>query len=803
LLVQIEVRGGLAGNRTGIQVIPKLTNIGRIPKIVLQQYLQGSNFLFGGIMTFSLSAHAAANRLIDSSSPYLLQHAYNPVDWYPWGEEAFAKARKENKPVLLSIGYSTCYWCHVMERKIFENPEIAKLMNKSIVSIKIDREQRPDVDELYMTATQLMTHRGGWPNNVFVTPDLKPFFAGTYFPPADFTSLIQQIHDIWTQDQAALIVQSDRLATAIMQSKQQENNNQSSSLPGSQPVEELISHFRNYYDNRLGGFYQAPKFPNEDALLFLLEAYRLTNNNMCLEMARGTLEKMAEGGIHDHVGGGFHRYATDALWRIPHFEKMLYNQALLARAYTELYVLSNKPDDRVVAEGIFDFTLRQMTHQDGGFYSALDAETDAVEGAYYSWTDAELHAALDTDSYAWLTKHYGLAEIPEIAGHKHTDGRVLYLKQPLSVIPTVEGLSYENTVKKQQALMTALRKARDKRKLPHLDNKIITAWNGLMIDAFARAGQRMGKADYTEAARRAADFILANLQKNDGTLYRTWRDGKAEIAAFFEDYAFMTQGLVSTYRAAEEDKYLEAAKKLMAEARTRFWDKEHGGYYFTDGSEQLLVRMKNAGDSAIPSGNAVMAQALLDLYEITGDIEWEQQAETLLKAFGQAIAENPRGYTHMVHALLRLKHLAPTAKTAQQPDEAVTRQEAMKTKAYVKVSTLEPKYEGNSLIVTAVLDITEGWHINANPASLDFLIPTSVDVRDDSGKTEVKPAYPYARAMTTPLGDINIYEGKVSIPVKVTLQGSTENLRLLVRAQACKETTCLAPSDWIIPVKVK
>ncbi|MGZ5029917.1 MAG: DUF255 domain-containing protein [Methylobacter sp.] len=753
-------------------------------------------------MTFSLSTHAATNRLIHSSSPYLLQHAHNPVDWYPWGEEAFAKARKENKPILLSIGYSTCYWCHVMEREIFENPEIAELMNQFLVCIKIDREQRPDVDELYMMATQLMTHSGGWPNNVFVTPDLKPFFAGTYFPPADFTSLIEQIRYVWFQDQVALKAQAERLAYAIIQIKQQENNAHSS-LPGSQLVETLISHFSDYYDNRLGGFYQAPKFPNEDALLFLLEAYRLTNNNACLEMARGTLEKMAEGGIHDHVGGGFHRYATDAEWRIPHFEKMLYNQALLGRAYTELYALSKAPDDRAVAESIFDFTLRQMTDKDGSFYSALDAETDAVEGAYYAWTDAELHDALDTESLAWLMQHYGLAGIPGIPGHKHTDGRVLYLNQPLSMSAAEKGLSYEDTVQKQQVVMTALRESRDKRKLPYLDNKIITSWNGLMIDAFARAGQCLGKPEYIDAARRAVDAVLAHLRTLDGALFRTWREGRAEIAAYFEDYAFMIQGLVSTYRASKEDRYLQTVKSLIKKARELFWDEKHGGYYFTDGSEPLLVRMKNGMDSAIPSGNAVMAQALLDLYEITGDADWKQQAEALLMAFGKAIAENPRAYTHMVHALLRLNRLTSAARAAQQPGEAVTGQQAMETKAYVQVSVLEPTREGKSLTVTAVLDIAQGWHINANPASLDFLIPTSVDVREDSGKADVKQAYPEARVMTTLLGDINVYEGKVSIPVQVTLPNHIENLRLLVRAQACKEAACLAPSDWVIPVKLK
>lgn len=755
-------------------------------------------------MTFSLSVPASANRLIDSSSPYLLQHAHNPVDWYPWGEEAFAKARKENKPILLSIGYSTCYWCHVMEREIFENPDIARLMNESIVSIKIDREQRPDVDDIYMTAAQIMTHGGGgWPNNVFVTPDLKPFFAGTYFPPAVFTSVIQQIHDRWAQDQAGITALADRLAGAIIQIKQQEND-AASILPEQPTIEALLQHYGDYYDNRFGGFYQAPKFPNEAALLFLLDTYRLTHNNVAMNMVRGTLESMAQGGIYDAVGGGFHRYATDAQWRIPHFEKMIYNQALLARAYTEFYALSNNmPEGRAIAEGIFAFTLRQMTLKDGGFYSALDAETDAVEGAYYAWTDAELHDALDKESYAWLARHYGLAEIPEISGHKHTDGMVLCLKQPLSEIATAEGLSYEEMVKKQQAVMSALRIARDKRLLPHLDNKIITAWNGLMIDAFARAGQCMGRAEYIQAARRAADFLLANLRKQDGTLYRTWRDGKAEIAAYFEDYAFMIQGLVSTYRATKADTYLQAAEELVAQAKKLFWDREHGGYYFTDGSEQLLVRMKNAVDSALPSGNAVMAHALLDLYEITGNAEWKQQTEALLKAFGQAIKKDPRGYTHMMHALLRLNHLIPAAKATQQPVETATLQEAMETKAHVQVSASEPKREGNCLTVTVVLDIAEGWHINANPASLDFLIPTSVDVREDSGKTEAKPAYPDASAITTPLGDIKVYEGKISIPVQVTLPGGAENLRLLVRAQACKDTTCLAPSDWIMPVQLK
>lgn len=771
---------------------------------ILQRIILTISMVIAFVTTMEATAttdKGKPNKLAGSSSPYLLQHAYNPVNWYPWGEEAFKKAREENKPILLSVGYSTCYWCHVMEREVFENPEIAKLMNDSIVSIKVDREQRPDVDEIYMTATQIITRRGGWPNNVFVTPDLKPFYAGTYFPPQQFISVINRIHNQWKEDKESMQNDADQLSDTIIRIKQQENDAANNNIPSQRKIDALINHYRSYYDNRLGGFYHAPKFPHEDALLFLLEAYRLNNDNTALEMARRTLEKMAQGGIHDHVGGGFHRYSTDASWRIPHFEKMLYNQALLGRAYTELYALSNTPVDRAIAGSIFDFTLQQLTQKDGGFYSALDAETDSVEGAYYAWTDMELQKALDKESYTWLMKHYGLADIPDIRGHKNTDGGVLYLKRPLTETAVADGMSYEAMVEKQQKVMIALRKVRDKRKLPHLDNKIISAWNGLMIDAFARAGEILEKPEYIKAASRASDFILANLKKKDGTLYRAWHEGKAEITAYFEDYAFMIQGLISTSRATKDKKYLMAAKELLDTAKRLFLDKKNGGYYFTDGSEQLLVRMKNAEDSAIPSGNAVMANALLDLYEMTGNIEWKQQAETQIKAFGKAINENPRSYTHMVQALLRLDHVAPII-AGESHTELAPAQDTMETKAYVTVSSSDLKHKDGQFTVMVVLDIAEGWHINANPASLDFLIPTSVDVREGSGKAKVKLSYPDAKAMTSLLGDINVYEGKMNIPVEVTFSNKPENIRLLVHAQACKDTTCLAPSDWAIPLTI-
>ena len=729
------------------------------------------------------------NRLIESTSPYLLQHAHNPVNWYPWGVEAFAKARKENKPILLSIGYSTCYWCHVMEREVFEDREIAKIMNDSIISIKVDREERPDIDEIYMTATQLIT-RGGWPNNVFVTPDLKPFFAGTYFSGSDFSSLIKQIDKAWKEQQKEIEKQSEQLANTIIKIKEQENNN-AGGLPSQQTAQLLFEHFSNYYDEKLGGFYQAPKFPNEDALLFLLSFSELKKNAKALEMVKNTLHKMSEGGIFDHIGGGFHRYSTDANWHIPHFEKMLYNQALLGRAYTELYKISGSEIDRDVAEKIYDYVLQLMSDEQGGFYSALDAETDEVEGAYYAWTRSELETALDQKKLAWLDQHYGFANIPKIWGHKNSDGKILYLKQQLT----------QKDLKQNREVMSDLFAVRSKRKLPHLDDKVITAWNGLMIDSFAKAGIAFQRKDYIESAKKSADFILKNLQKEDGSLYRTFRASKANTDGFFEDYSFMIQGLASLYQASNETKYLEAAKSLAEKSQELFWDKKNGGYFFTDGSEKLLVRMKNAEDSAIPSGNAVMANALFDLYSITGDEKWKNQAEEILKAFALAMQQNPRAYTHMVHALMRDDKVSDRIQIKNYSQK--NHESSIETKGYVEVSApkalISKTKNGIELIVK--LKMEKGWHINANKASLSFLIPTSVDVRDDDGKVKIKNIdYPKPKEINTPLGKIDVYEGEISIPIKISLPEKIKNPRILIRAQACKDASCLLPSDWVIPL---
>lgn len=737
-----------------------------------------------------------ANHLINSTSPYLLQHAYNPVNWYPWGEEALQKARKENKPILLSIGYSTCYWCHVMEKEVFENLAIAKIMNDSVISIKIDREERPDLDEIYMTATQIITGSGGWPNNVFVTPDLKPFYAGTYFPAKDsifgkpgFSTVIKKISKNWAENQGKIESQANKLTNQIA-GLQKEQINFSNQLPTSQVADSLFSHFSDYYDEQRGGFYLAPKFPNEVALLFLLDIYKIENNGTALNMAKNTLGKMAQGGIYDSVGGGFHRYSTDSMWLIPHFEKMLYNQALLGSAYTKLYEVSSSKATKNVASGIYDYVLKSLTDENGGFYCALDAHTDGAEGAYYAWEDLELEEALSTADLKWLKKHYALANIPDISGHKNADGEILYLKKPLQEKDLVQNTS----------IMSTLEKSRSKRKLPHLDDKIMAAWNGLMINSLAKAGMILGEPKYIAAAKKSADFILTNMRNKDGELYRIWREGKTSSKAFFEDYSFMIQGLAQIYKATGEEKYLTQAKSLVEKSKELFLDKSSGGYFFTDGSEKLLVRMKNAQDSAIPSGNSVMAHALLDLYIITKDEKWKTQAGNILKSFAISMQQNPRAYTHMTHALLRYEHINEEMNESrvlnQNSSKSSSGTSLTQTKSRVKV--LLEKVSTGKIAIT--LNIADGWHINSNKPTLDSLIPTSVDVRGGDEITINSVNYPKAQNITTPLGQVDVYGGKIIVPVDFTSNGGDENLRVVIRAQACKDSRCLSPSDWVIEV---
>ena len=491
------------------------------------------------------------NALIHETSPYLLLHAHNPVNWYSWGPEALERAQSENKPIFLSVGYSTCYWCHVMERQVFSDPQIAKLMNQWFINIKVDREERPDLDAIYMTATQLITGVGGWPNSVFLTRDLKPFYAGTYFPPEDkfgrpgFPKVLRALHKSWEEQRVQLEQQADQLTAAIRRAQETQRAVADSGALSQELVDQAIQQLKGRFDDTYGGFSGAPKFPPDMDLELLMAEYERTGEEELLGMVTQTLEQMARGGIHDHLGGGLHRYSTDNRWQVPHFEKMLYNQAQTARVYFQAFQLTGKEEFRQTAEDIFRFTERVMTAPEGGFYSALDSETDGIEGLYYLWTEEEIRHVLAEQAELFL-KVYSLAPMP-----KEEKG-VLYMPRALEESAGELGMSASALKEKLIPLKAALLRVRQQRPRPLLDTKILSAWNGLMIDAYAYGYQVLGKKEYLETARRAAAFVLGQLRDGEGNLQRSFRDGTVKYDAYQEDYAFLARSAGALPRHRED-----------------------------------------------------------------------------------------------------------------------------------------------------------------------------------------------------------------------------------------------------------
>ncbi len=600
-------------------------------------------------MPTTTAIHKYTNRLINETSPYLLQHAHNPVDWYPWDKEAFERAKKENKPIFLSIGYSTCHWCHVMERESFENEQIARIMNEHFVSIKVDRELRPDVDEIYMTAVQMMTGSGGWPLSVFLTPDGKPFYGGTYFPPKDlygrpgFERVLLSIADAWKNRRQELADSSQKLSEVL------------ANLSGPTEKETLspemlkggFDYFKATFDGTNGGFGTAPKFPQPINLSMLLTYWHRTDNTQALQMVEKTLDAMAKGGIYDHIGGGFHRYATDARWLVPHFEKMLYDQALLSKVYLQAYQVTKNQKYATTAREIFEYVLRDMTDTQGGFYSAEDADNEGKEGAFYVWDPEQIKSILDKDEAEIFIAYYGVTE----------EGNFEENKTILNIATSTVQLE-KKFQKDHTALMDVLSKARSKifnerakRIRPHRDDKIITAWNGLMISSMAYGGAVLQEEKYIRAAERAAIFILANLHKR-GRLMRYYRDGRAVEPAFLNDYAFTIMGLLDLYGASFEAKWLFEAKMLAEEMIKLFADNEQGGFYLTGrDSEKLIARIKPNSDGVIPSGNSTAAFALLKLGRLTMNQYFTEQGVKVLESFSQQLKQLPAFSTEMLTAL--------------------------------------------------------------------------------------------------------------------------------------------------------
>jgi len=598
-----------------------------------------------------------ANRLAREKSPYLLQHAYNPVDWYAWGDEAFEKAKSEDKPIFLSIGYSTCHWCHVMEKESFENDETAKLMNDTFVSIKVDREERPDIDHVYMTVCQMMTGSGGWPLNIIMTPDRRPFFAGTYFPKESrhgrlgLDELSRKIKTLWTGSRDQVLDSSEKVMLALNRI-QEEPPGQSL---GKDVLNTAFRQLSQRYDPSHGGFSNAPKFPTAHNMLFLLRYWKRAGDDTALRMVEHTLEAMRQGGIYDHVGFGFHRYSTDDRWLVPHFEKMLYDQAMLAMIYTEAYQATGKEEYAKTAHEIFAYVLRDMNATEGGFFSAEDADSEGVEGKFYVWTMDEIRNLLDGPELELMTEVYRVAEegnFHEEATGRLTGSNILHMRQSLPQTASRLGISPAELEAKLDRAREKLFKAREKRIHPHKDDKILTDWNGLMIAALSKAAQVFDRPEYSDAAMKAADFILTTLRAPDGRLMHRYRDGEAGLPSHVDDYAFMIWGLLELYEATFKVDYLKAALDLNKVFLQYFWDAERGGFYFTstDGSE-LPVRKKEIYDGATPSGNSVAALNLLRLNRVTGDPEFDKLADMLGRAFSGSVDQFPSAYTQLLVAL--------------------------------------------------------------------------------------------------------------------------------------------------------
>ncbi|MHA1270830.1 MAG: thioredoxin domain-containing protein [Candidatus Helarchaeota archaeon] len=597
------------------------------------------------------------NKLVYEKSPYLQQHANNPVNWYPWGEEAFNKAKLENKPIFLSIGYSTCHWCHVMAHESFEDEEIAKILNNSFISIKVDREERPDIDKIYMDVCQIMTGSGGWPLTIVMTPDKRPFFAGTYFPKKSkfgrigLLELLPKLKDIWDNQRENINDSVEKVIYALKSELKIEKGEELSENILHSTFDDLSISF----DNENGGFGRAPKFPTPHVLRFLLRYWKRYNSDYALYMVEKTLQSMRNGGIFDHIGFGFHRYSTDGKWLIPHFEKMLYDQALIALAYIETFQATGNNEYKKVAEEIFEYVLRDMKSPEGGFYSAEDADSEGIEGKFYLWKESEIRNILQHDDAEFFIRVFNIEKngnyIDLIEGKK-LGNNIPYLRKPISKLIIDLNINKDEFELKINKIRKILFKEREKRIQPHKDDKILVDWNGLMIAALAKGAHVFNNSKFLEAAIRAVDFVYTHLITDNNRLLHRYHDGQANIKGNMSDYAFLIWGLIELYEASFNSDYLIKALDLNEILIEHFWDNESGGFYFIpDDGEELLVRQKEIYDGAIPSGNSVAMLNLLRLSKITMNNNYETKAHEILKTFNLKVKKSPTAFTQLLIAV--------------------------------------------------------------------------------------------------------------------------------------------------------
>lgn len=587
-------------------------------------------------------SNRAPNRLINEKSPYLLQHAYNPVDWYPWSEEAFEKANAEDKPIFLSIGYSTCHWCHVMERESFEDEEIAQLLNEGFVAIKVDREERPDIDTVYLNACQALTGHGGWPLTIIMTPEQKPFYAATYIPKyskgyiTGLMELLPSLSEVWKSKRKDALEAADNITKAL----NKHNRVEAGEIFDEKVVRETFKILYNNFDRTYGGFGGEPKFPSPHNLMFLINYYKIYGEKAALDMVEQTLSSMYKGGIFDHIGYGFSRYSVDRKWLVPHFEKMLYDNAMLCMVYAEAYAVTKNQLFKEVAENIIEYMFRDMRYKEGGFYCAEDADSEGIEGKFYLWTVEEVRKVLGEEEGERFCKLYDISEKGNFEGKN---------------IPNLISVNLED-IKNKEVIENQIKELfsyREGRVHPHKDDKILVSWNGLMIASLARCGNIFKNHHYIDKAEETVDFILNNMIRQDGRLMSRYRDKDVDYLGYLEDYAFFTWGLIELYEATSRPRYMDKVMGLIKETRHLFGDEENSGFFiYGKDAEKLILRPKDIYDGAIPSGNSVTLYNLIRLYSKTGDTDIKEDIEKMLKAFSNEVKESPMAYTFFITAYM-------------------------------------------------------------------------------------------------------------------------------------------------------
>jgi uncharacterized protein YyaL (SSP411 family) len=758
------------------------------------------------------------NHLAGSSSPYLLMHADNPIDWYPWGPAALDRARKEDKPIFLSIGYSACHWCHVMEQESFSDPEIAGLLNEGFVSIKVDREERPDLDSLYINAVIASTGGGGWPMTLFLTPDLRPFMAFTYVPKARLRIMVGNIGNAWKEHRAPLLAGADKLRDAMAELQKSPGDGHADD-PSTDLVGTAVAALQRTYDAQNGGFGKPPKFPPHGALALLLRAHRDAGNDEALRMAAFTLEAMARGGVNDQIGGGFHRYAVDAAWRVPHFEKMLSDNALLVPLYLMAWKQTNRKEFRDVAESILTWAQREMSDAQGGYYTSLDADSGGVEGAYYTWTPDELQAALPAGDAALVGEYYGVTPKGDVRGR--------------SVLAPVAGdqdfaAKHSLTAEAWRGRLDGARKsllaARQRRPKPACDDKVLTAWNGLMVSALTAAHVATGERSYLDRARKTAGFALRTLRDANGQPRVSWRRGRAGGPGFLDDSAFLIRGLLDLHAADHDAKWLDAAAALTRDAG-RFADPD-GGWFFAVDTPDLIVRPRGLDDTALPSGSAIMVENLARLSYLAGDVGALTTAGRTLDRGAQEMRSDPTSHPYLILAresVMQARRAGPSGAAA--PPSLVSQPPGAKANpapapapatAGVKGEVVgrgnrervveaewsfpsEATRPGGAVVASIAVHIKDGWHVNSAKPTLDYLIPTKVTVSDPGGTTVEAIDYPPGQMVKLQFAEqeLSVYQGTVTIRPRLrvprTLSPSSIPIVARMTYQSCSDKSCLPP----------